>query len=65
MSQSSADFVFRESVVLLEVFAQIFSSRNPSSWRSVFASSLKQGGISEITRNNTNTCNIQKRRATF
>jgi len=48
----------------IDVFAHKVSSRNAFSGRSVFASNSKQGGVSEITSELSNTNNIQKIRAT-
>jgi hypothetical protein len=45
------------------VFAQMVSSQNKFSGMRGFVSSSKQGGVSEITKQNSNTGNIQKRRA--
>ena len=41
------------------------SSGNVASRRRVYRSSRKQGGVSKITRRNSNTGSIQKRRAAF
>jgi len=44
----------------VDVFAQMVSSWNASSWRNVTASSSKQGRVYKITRKNSNTSSIQK-----
>jgi len=46
------------------VFAQMVNSRNTFSGPGGFASSSKQGGVSEIAVQHSNTGNIQNRRAT-